>query len=549
MPAIIEPNDSLYPSISEDIRAAHVSMDLAASSRILEREIHRRRQTPPQVSRRDELCTELNGLRDERHELIDIYERSEEEEEHLGDLNDQIEVIENLINDLDIVGSCRLCSRNISDEDYESATWVHDLQGLVCGQCRDNDNMWLCNGCYNFARSGRHVPIHYRDHVVSFFCEDCRRARQEDGRLFHCDSCCNFLFPDDPAVLTKVGNICGNCVESICARGDILYRPYTETPSLLEYEEGEIIKSQRSFGIELECIAPNRKAASTASMGTANVIGLGSDGSVEGKGAESGLEFQTPPAIGKAAEDMIKGLCETLSKSKFNVNMSCGFHVHIDSHDLFKLQANQQLQAIKNIWTAYLAYEDVFISLLPESRRSNNHYCSGLKTEYSVDEILRAQNFQELEQLWYRRTSISDVTAAKGQHRHPTRYRGINLHPFFSDGHLEIRYHSGTINPRKILEWVNLHLRFYTWAANRSSSFTNSSRGFSNHDTPAFVKLVSNNLDTAAKTKDLFNQLGLSEDSKGYFMARQEKFKKSHKIEKSEAFKTGMKLLEDEQES
>jgi hypothetical protein len=93
---------------------------------------------------------------------------------------------------------------------------------------------------------------------------------------------------------------------------------------------------------------------------------------------------------------------------------------------------------------------------------------------------------------------------------HESRYIGLNLHSLFHANHAEIRYHSGTVNVDKILQWVNLHALLFDKAKEPYA------RGV--------VEQGLNEVRLERKTQDLFDFLSLSNTSRAYFLKRQSLF-------------------------
>jgi len=89
---------------------------------------------------------------------------------------------------------------------------------------------------------------------------------------------------------------------------------------------------------------------------------------------------------------------------------------------------------------------------------------------------------------------------------------GVNLHSLFANKHLEIRYHSGTLNPVKVLEWVNLHQRIIDLAVEHASIAI------------GYTRDVAQESKLEDKTQMLFDALQLDESSRAYFRNRQEMF-------------------------
>lgn len=111
---------------------------------------------------------------------------------------------------------------------------------------------------------------------------------------------------------------------------------------------------------------------------------------------------------------------------------------------------------LKNIMLFYLNFENTILSFIPQSR-SQNRFCIPLSQIFHRKEILDCENLEAVEQLWYRDSDTLSRESRKKEKYDHTRYAGVNFHSLLSNGHIEIRFHSGTIDSDKILHWIALH--------------------------------------------------------------------------------------------
>jgi hypothetical protein len=167
---------------------------------------------------------------------------------------------------------------------------------------------------------------------------------------------------------------------------------------------------------------------------------------------------------------------------------------------------------LRHLWALYIAFEDVLLSLLPPSRRSN-YYCKALRRYFHAQEILECPTREKLEAIWYRARDSEEVQKLKIIKSHDSRYIGLNLHSLFHANHAEIRYHSGTVNAEKILQWVNLHALLFDKAESKEAQLAI-------EDGLAEVYLE-------RKNKLLFDFLGLSPTARQYLLKRQALFANS----------------------
>jgi hypothetical protein len=171
----------------------------------------------------------------------------------------------------------------------------------------------------------------------------------------------------------------------------------------------------------------------------------------------------------------------------------------------------------------YLCFEDVLFSFLPHSRRGNT-YARRLNTAYNVTEILNAYTVEQLEKIWYRQRNRARIKDIKESKYHDSRYTGVNLHSLFSDGHLEIRYHSGTLNAIKILEWTALHQAILDGAVGKTETLNDTLTVQEPYYTVDQAMQSLHITNQAEKTRLFFQLLRLPERAQQYWIERQKTF-------------------------
>ena len=99
---------------------------------------------------------------------------------------------------------------------------------------------------------------------------------------------------------------------------------------------------------------------------------------------------------------------------------------------------------------------------MQHSTRRSGTWCKSVTSTFSFYEVKNANSYDELERLWYKaKTKVETNRRKEGTKYDNSRYRGLNLHCLFgNEGHqtVEIRYHSATLNPEKILRWAEIHM-------------------------------------------------------------------------------------------
>lgn len=365
-----------------------------------------------------------------------------------------------------------------------------NVRERICHECFVHDYS-ACTQCYIAVFNGQQCERTNEAGVVSYYCTNCFNAMDEDNE-------------DLDEEISE-------------AEWEGAYRDfYNGDKKYCGDGVGKIIASNRIFSAEIECFAPNQEILDKVSKKTPHHLGIGSDGSLSSSKAGKGVEFRTPVLRGKKGEDFLVKLTDILNSEGFYTNKSCGLHVHLDGGQIVpKDSINVNPIALKNLWLTYLVYEDIILSFLPNERR-NNGYCRQMRNNFHISEIWNAQNLEEIEKVWYRTQSRMQIVNNKGTHHHDSRYNGVNLHCLLSENHMEIRFHSGTINGTKILEWVNLHQTIMDKAAQLTQNT---------------ITQGSNIFDYTEKRDYFLSILGLPKRSCDYFVKRSEKFKVKDAVE------------------
>lgn len=184
-------------------------------------------------------------------------------------------------------------------------------------------------------------------------------------------------------------------------------------------------------------------------------------------------------------------------------------------------QARKAVEIMKRIMLFYIAFEGVIASFLPMSRRTNR-FCYPLSKFYSEKEVNDCNSLDDFEKLWYRDDDKRHRESRKNEKYDNTRYAGVNFHSLLKDGHIEIRFHSGTTQAEKILHWSALNCAIIDFCRD-SVVKNNTGSGEYNSETLQAKYMVT----LEDKTKSFFDLLkgaGLTKGTCNYFKARQEKF-------------------------
>lgn len=417
--------------------------------------------------------------------------------------------------------------QDLDGQKFSEVARAADVNG-ISGDGRNTRMQFTCQGSCHME-----IPSQY-----AYFCA---------GQLY-CAICvpkfelcrlCNDLKTDCSQVTTydeRSIMACGNCVKrrSTCQQcGEPIARKYIEPRLCLRdinrvpdsfdtrhfshslkwigKELGNVVKSPRMFSCEVEGFAPRNDWGPFLVKTLPKEMGIATDGSLQtNERGKYGFEVQTPKLAGKLGEELVTRMSAGLKELKVTVNETCGMHVHIDAKGVLNASRREYPVELLQMFKTYIVFEDVLLSFMPYSRRRND-YCRPLGDTFLLDEVETLQSVADVEKLWYKERTYHEIRGAKATHYHASRYFGTNLNSLLKDGHLEIRFHSGTTNARKILEWANLHALILDACAARvfNPSFLQEARGTSR---------------LSEKTTMLFDAIGLASSSRQYFRARQKKF-------------------------
>lgn len=205
------------------------------------------------------------------------------------------------------------------------------------------------------------------------------------------------------------------------------------------------MKKAYKYGIELEtCIDRDQLDNVREAVNAAHLpYELKGDGSIQpSNGDDTGIEFVCSKPLNYTTLDRsIKALSRILVKYDVKVNSSTGFHVHISNKRFLNPKT------LKNIVFTWASIEDVMFSTQPRSRYSNS-YCKRVLRKYIQDSDYDLPKAKEL--------LISHL-------RGIDRYYALNLSSMSLHGTIECRLHSGTIDSKKVMAWVDLLIGFYNY--------------------------------------------------------------------------------------
>ena len=167
-------------------------------------------------------------------------------------------------------------------------------------------------------------------------------------------------------------------------------------------------------------------------------------------------EVVTPILQYEDLEDL-QNVIRALRKAGAIANSSCGIHVHVDGK-------NHTPESLTRLMNFAIGRQDLFYEALEIGDRGN-HWCRKMsKTLFQAMKNDQAKTRESLERIWY--SSVNDGYSGGIDHSHynRSRYRGVNLHAFFTKGTVEFRLFNSTTHAGKIKAYVQFCLAMSAWS-------------------------------------------------------------------------------------
>lgn len=315
--------------------------------------------------------------------------------------------------------------RVLNDYVCHSCYRSHYLSCSECGVCNLRDSFIRHNGYY-FCQSCR----------VSAFsrCFVCSTEIWRGGaRSFFLDGIEHVACGYD--CLSRSVYRCGDCGAN--HRLPLTVCPTKYPPLPTDYKKCYL--PDRVFGLELETTITKPAVNGWTSVTDGSIIGL---------------EYLSGPILGEDAIKRVENGCLYLNKDGPCVDKRCGFHLHINAKD------KSEEQIARFVHMCY-TYEEDFKNMVPKRRR-NLRFCLDLPQEYD-----NCSNIEDcvykIDQGFHPDVRKERLMECKRNKYHDSRYYWVNLHSYYYRGTVEIRLHSGTTLPEKILRWSEMWLKLFEW--------------------------------------------------------------------------------------
>ena len=194
------------------------------------------------------------------------------------------------------------------------------------------------------------------------------------------------------------------------------------------------------------------KAMSDASIRTERK----SEGRTVSAGDSYSCEVVTPILQYDDLEDL-QNIVRALREAGAIANSSCGIHVHVDG-------ANHTPESLTRLMNFAIGRQDLFYEALEIGARANR-WCQKMdKNLFKAMKSDTSKTKASMERIWYSQANGGYIGGIDHSHYNRSRYRGVNLHAFFTKGTVEFRLFNGTTHAGKIKAYVQFCLAMSAWA-------------------------------------------------------------------------------------
>lgn len=284
-------------------------------------------------------------------------------------------------------------------------------------------------------------------------------------------------------------------------------------------KKANILKFDRLVGIELEQYIKDKETAFGKML--PKTCGIGTDQSIP-----NGYEVQTPPCSADKLEKMVDETVNALNAGNSSLDNQCGFHAHFDGKDFL----DNHIASIR-LTNTYHGIEPIIYAMQSHERR-NSRFCrpiGSLISDYYLDKIdeldIKDTDIKFLHKVYYSRQieengiykeEFDARKFAKGNKRAGDRI-GFNLNSLYAFGNVELRYHAGTLNKDKIMDWIWLNLHIMQWVVDGYDKQT--------------IERIRLEKSVMEKAEVLFDRTELPERLRQYIIYRLEAFSDNNRFE------------------
>jgi len=248
--------------------------------------------------------------------------------------------------------------------------------------------------------------------------------------------------------------ICDSCyLEDIASTRSLLFFDYRKNNAIAAHSRLENAKKSATFfGIEIETASKRPKILKMSHEDEVMEWEAKNDASLKQVGS---VEFASiPMEISDESFRRVEKFLKLLRDHGYGVDRTCGLHLHLN---ITKKDARNAAFLI-NLVKGYYHFENILLSMLPKSRQHNS-YCLPINPDRMIGNYESSKpRLPELKEAFYE-CGRRHIKILARDHYFGKRYFGLNLHSIFYRGSLELRYHSGTLDYKKIRNWVLLNAK------------------------------------------------------------------------------------------
>ena len=309
------------------------------------------------------------------------------------------------------------------DDRYLINRMTNTSDGLVCATCLSTF-YFVCADCGDIEHKDTRTVISGRG-----ICDECY-----DDNYTNCGSCGLTIHYDD--TYGDDNNYCESCYDdgedthNDIDCGELKRHPKAHTLVLAKWAKNQKLNT---FGIELE---------TQSSFPTTDNFTRTTDGRFK----------------------VVKDFTKHANSFNAKIDKDCGYHLHLGNY-------NNTYMNFKKVWLGYTILENVFYSMVSQSRR-RNQYCRRFSADYTLNSILSKNNYARLLSHYYE-SFIKTKRAAPHNEYNEKRYYYVNLHVWLSRGTVEFRLHSGTMNYTKIMNWLLINKKLMDYLTNKKTTVAN----------------------------------------------------------------------------
>ena len=248
---------------------------------------------------------------------------------------------------------------------------------------------------------------------------------------------------------------------------DNVFRQYKMKGSVSKSKSPKYLnKKQKHIGIELEFLSSlnveklTDEAVKLLPSKFLNKLTIGGDGSISGE--DYGIEVRLLTTAGSYKKD-ISTFCRFLGylrsmEHTFEVNKSCGFHVHLD-------QRGRSMEGVSGAYNNLVNSLPFLTSIVSPSRLKNQYCLNNLEHHEGDEDNSAVKSYEALPDDIYNTFSqflSGDISSQElkkeAENSDHTRYLMINFNSLLKYKTLEVRLHQGMLERDRIINWINILL-------------------------------------------------------------------------------------------